>query len=33
MFKILQKTLRTGIVTAGYPKRPARVFGALSRPP
>ena len=25
MFKILQKTFRTGIVTAGYPKSPARV--------
>ena len=25
MFKILQKTFRTGIITAGYPKSPARV--------
>ena len=25
MFKILQKTFRTGIVTAAYPKTPARV--------
>ena len=30
MFKILQKTVRTGIVTTAYPKRPGRAFRAAS---